>query len=133
MSSESDDELEMSIVSKGRHDIVVKQEGKISQGFFKTTKKTHPMFPFYEEKIKCDEYGEIIKPEDYKLAEIPAEGEENKENITAPDDVVEGTLIFQVSHLPFIRESYLEVLGYFDHNSHTKPLCHDCSLFFRYY
>lgn len=80
----------MCIVTKGRHDIVVKQEGKLSSGFFKTTKKTHPMFPFYEEKIKSDEYGEIIKPEDYKLAETPPENEENKENVQAPEEEIAG-------------------------------------------
>ncbi|KAF2897395.1 hypothetical protein ILUMI_08780 [Ignelater luminosus] len=78
--SESDDDIEMSIISKGRHDIVIKQEGKVSNSFFKATKKQYPMFPFREDKIKSDEYGEIIKPEDYKLADVVAEGEENKEN-----------------------------------------------------
>lgn len=71
----------MSVISKGRHDIVIKQEGKISGGFFKVTKKQHPMYPFHEEKIKCDEYGEIIKPEDYKLVEVSPDAEDNKENI----------------------------------------------------
>lgn len=71
----------MSIISKGRHDIVIKQEGKLAGGFFKVTKKQYPMYPFHEEKIKCDEYGEIIKPEDYKLAEITTEVEDNKENV----------------------------------------------------
>lgn len=79
--SESDDDIEMSIISKGRHDIVIKQEGKVSTSFFKVAKKQYPMFPFREEKIKFDEYGEIIKPEDYKLAEVVAESEDNKENI----------------------------------------------------
>ncbi|KAG5882199.1 hypothetical protein JTB14_021850 [Gonioctena quinquepunctata] len=78
--SDSDDDIEMSVISKGRHDIVIKQEGKISGGFFKVTKKMYPMYPFHEEKIKCDEYGEIIRPEDYKLAEV-SEGEDNKENL----------------------------------------------------
>lgn len=71
----------MSVISKGRHDIVIKQEGKISGGFFKVTKKMHPMYPFHEDKLKCDDYGEIIKPEDYKLADVNPDGEENKENI----------------------------------------------------
>lgn len=79
--SESDDDIEMSIISKGRHDIVIKQEGKLTGGFFKVTKKQYPMYPFHEEKIKCDEYGEIIKPEDYKLSEISTEIEDNKENL----------------------------------------------------
>jgi len=30
-------------------------------GFFKQAKKAYPMFPFKEEKIKWDEYGEFIK------------------------------------------------------------------------
>lgn len=71
----------MSIISKGRHDIVIKQEGKLTGGFFKVTKKQYPMYPFQEEKIKCDEYGEVIKPEDYKLAEVTADAEDNKENV----------------------------------------------------
>jgi cleavage and polyadenylation specificity factor subunit 2 len=79
--SDSDDDIEMSVISKGRHDIVIKQEGKTSGGFFKVTKKQYPIYPFHEEKIKCDEYGEIIKPEEYKLAEIVPEAEDNKENV----------------------------------------------------
>lgn len=45
------------------------------------------MFPFHEKKIRCDEYGEIIRSEDYKLAEAIGE-EDNKENIIKqePDD-----------------------------------------------
>ncbi|XP_044746186.1 probable cleavage and polyadenylation specificity factor subunit 2 [Coccinella septempunctata] len=79
--SDSDDDIEMSVITKGRHDIVIKQEGHVSGGFFKVTKKQYPMYPFQEEKIKCDDYGEIIKPEDYMLADINPEGEDNKENI----------------------------------------------------
>lgn len=71
----------MSVISKGRHDIVIKQEGKIQGGFFKATKKQYPMFPFQEDKIKTDDYGEIIKPEDYKLADTITETEDNKENV----------------------------------------------------
>lgn len=79
----------MSIISKGRHDIVIKQEGKGKENsFFKAAKKQYPMFPFQEEKIKCDEYGEIIKLEDYKLAEATIEGEDNKENIIKKEEDV---------------------------------------------
>lgn len=76
--SDSDDDIEMSVISKGRHDIVIKQEGKLSSGFFKATKKQHPMFPFHEDKIKSDDYGEIVKPDDYKLAEVVQETDEVK-------------------------------------------------------
>ncbi|KAF5272426.1 hypothetical protein FQA39_LY07894 [Lamprigera yunnana] len=95
--SESDDDIEMSIISKGRHDIVIKQEGKVSTSFFKATKKQYPMFPFREEKIKFDEYGEIVKAEDYKLADAVTEVEDNKENIVIKK---EETLISDVTELP---------------------------------
>jgi len=32
-----------------------------SGGFFKQAKKTYPMFPFVEHRVKWDEYGEFIK------------------------------------------------------------------------
>ncbi|XP_018322472.1 probable cleavage and polyadenylation specificity factor subunit 2 [Agrilus planipennis] len=97
-SSDSDDDIEVSVISRGRHDIVIKQEGKISSGFFKATKKQAPMFPFKEEKIKCDDYGEIIRPEDYKMADIAPEGEENKENIVLKKE--EEDFITDVTELP---------------------------------
>ncbi|KMR04774.1 putative cleavage and polyadenylation specificity factor subunit 2-like protein [Lasius niger] len=78
VSSESEDEIEVG-GARGKHDLLVKQESK--PGFFKQSKKQYPMFPFVEEKIKIDEYGEIIKPEDYKIAETAPEVEDNKENI----------------------------------------------------
>lgn len=60
VSSESEDEREMMTI-KGRHDLLIKSENKSQNGFFKTNKKQHPMFPFYEAKIKFDDYGEIIR------------------------------------------------------------------------
>ena len=39
------------------------------------------MFPMQEERIKFDEYGELIQPEDYRIAELSSETQdENKEN-----------------------------------------------------
>ncbi|XP_058062767.1 probable cleavage and polyadenylation specificity factor subunit 2 isoform X1 [Anopheles bellator] len=80
-SSDSDDELEMNIIT-GKHDIVVRPEGRSHTGFFKSSKKHYAMFPFHEEKIKYDEYGEIIQPEDYRMADLVPEtnGDDNKEN-----------------------------------------------------
>lgn len=71
LSSDSEDEQELAAI-KGKHDLlVVKSEiksqagaggvGVGGAGFFKSSKKQHPMFPFYEEKVKFDEYGEIIR------------------------------------------------------------------------
>jgi cleavage and polyadenylation specificity factor subunit 2 len=59
-SDESESEID-NAVARGKHDILVKPEVKSQSGFFKTNKKQFPMFPFFEEKVKFDEYGEIIK------------------------------------------------------------------------
>ncbi|KAK0084884.1 hypothetical protein PV326_006112, partial [Microctonus aethiopoides] len=83
ISSGSDDEIEVG-GGRGKHDLLVKQETK--QGFFKQSKKQHPMYPFVEEKIKNDEYGEIIRPEDYKIADAIPELEDNKDNLDIKPD-----------------------------------------------
>ena len=36
-------------------------QGKARTGFFKQAKKAYPMFPMMEERIKWDDYGEIIR------------------------------------------------------------------------
>ncbi|XP_075221606.1 cleavage and polyadenylation specificity factor subunit 2 [Lycorma delicatula] len=90
LSSESEDELEIISISKGNHDLMLKHDYNrpthTSSGFFKTTKKHFPIFPFFEEKVKFDDYGEIIKPDDYKLADINPEADDNKENLDIKDD-----------------------------------------------
>ena len=55
------------------------QSGKKGTSFFKNAKKSYPMFPFHEERIRWDEYGELIKPEDYMITEMnQAEEEKTK-------------------------------------------------------
>ncbi|XP_043473723.1 probable cleavage and polyadenylation specificity factor subunit 2 [Leptopilina heterotoma] len=84
ISSESEDEIEVG-GGKGKHDLLVKLESK--PGFFKQSKKQYPMFPFHEDKIKSDEYGEIIRSEDYKIVEkTENETEDNKENVEIKTD-----------------------------------------------
>uniref|UniRef100_A0A182JRJ0 Cleavage and polyadenylation specificity factor subunit 2 n=1 Tax=Anopheles christyi TaxID=43041 RepID=A0A182JRJ0_9DIPT len=88
-SSDSDDELEMNVIT-GKHDIVVRPEGRSHTGFFKSSKKNYAMFPFHEEKIKYDEYGEIIQPDDYRMVDIGPEtngGDDNKENGIKTEDI----------------------------------------------
>ena len=36
-------------------------------GFFKKARKAFPMFPFVENRMKWDDYGELITQDDYKL------------------------------------------------------------------
>jgi len=70
-SSDSEDEMMETSTSKPasnskvKHDIVMKPEQKKQTGFFKSNKSRFPMFPFREEKIKYDDYGELIKYEDF--------------------------------------------------------------------
>lgn len=92
-SSESEAELEeegpstSASTSKAKHDIIIKQEGKSRGGFFKQAKKSYPMFPYTEEKMRWDEYGEIIRPEDYTITEAPVMDEEvNPEKLVAESD-----------------------------------------------
>lgn len=93
LESSDDSEAEMEVDGafgaplKGKHDLMIKGEGKSKPGFFKQAKKAYPMFPFHEEKIKWDEYGEIIRPEDYMIAEaVPAEEEKAQKEAEPPEE-----------------------------------------------
>ncbi|XP_048486095.1 probable cleavage and polyadenylation specificity factor subunit 2 [Plutella xylostella] len=66
--SDSDDSLEMMVVT-GRHDIPVRSDHRTASRF-KSNKRHHAMYPCHDERTRYDDYGEIIKPEDYRLAEI---------------------------------------------------------------
>ncbi|PVD25584.1 hypothetical protein C0Q70_13242 [Pomacea canaliculata] len=84
--SSDESETEMEVDSfytsgvKGKHDLMRKAENKSRTGFFKQAKKAYPMFLFQEEKLKWDEYGEVIRPEDYIIADpVPADEEKSKE------------------------------------------------------
>ena len=75
LDDESDSDTEMEVVTKAgdakakvKHDIVMKPEtGKKQSGFFKSNKSKYPMYPCVEEKIKYDDYGEIIRIEDFLM------------------------------------------------------------------
>jgi len=75
LDSESDSDEEMEVSKPGdnknkiiKHDILMKADsGKKQSGFFKSNKSKYPMFPYYEEKIKYDDYGEIIRVEDFLM------------------------------------------------------------------
>ncbi|XP_046401848.1 probable cleavage and polyadenylation specificity factor subunit 2 [Ischnura elegans] len=114
-SDESEDEMDIT-----KHDLMVKTEhgadlsgavlgsvggGKITTPisggfFFKSSKKQHPMFPFYEEKVKFDEYGEIIRPEDYKMVEVNPEAEDNKENFEIKEEEIPVVTTADITEVP---------------------------------
>ncbi len=64
MESSSESEAEESEEPKKvttKHDLMFKSEAKARSGFFKQARKTFPLFPVKEEKIKWDDYGEFIR------------------------------------------------------------------------
>ncbi|XP_017267215.1 cleavage and polyadenylation specificity factor subunit 2 [Kryptolebias marmoratus] len=78
--SDMDDDLDQPAAVKTKHhDLMMKSEGSRKGSFFKQAKKSYPMFPVHEERIKWDEYGEIIRVEDFLIPELQAtEEEKNK-------------------------------------------------------
>ncbi|XP_041968998.1 probable cleavage and polyadenylation specificity factor subunit 2 [Aricia agestis] len=80
--SESDGELEMLVVT-GRHDIPARG-GAAPAGCFKSNKRHYAMYPCHEERPRYDDYGEHIKPEDYRLAEIVDADGEIRDVLPAP-------------------------------------------------
>nr|XP_026691028.1 cleavage and polyadenylation specificity factor subunit 2-like [Ciona intestinalis] len=80
-SDESDAEEPVNTI-QNRHDFIVPNEvPKKSGSFFKQLKKTFPMYPFIEPRIKWDEYGEIINPDDFRMSNIIQVDEEVKAEI----------------------------------------------------
>lgn len=70
-----------------KHDLMMTDEQNRGTVFFKQARKTYPMFPApVDRKVKCDDYGEEIDPQDYILVHQLQgtnnllEVEDNKEN-----------------------------------------------------
>lgn len=114
-SSDSDEEMEITRPgdksAKVKHDILMKPEvAKKQTGFFKSHKSKYPMYPFHEEKIRYDDYGEIIRLEDYMDTSEPpvttsldtaspqeAEPEEPQDVAEVPTKCVSSLQNFQVN------------------------------------
>ncbi|XP_027895378.1 cleavage and polyadenylation specificity factor subunit 2 [Xiphophorus couchianus] len=75
--SDMEDDLDQPAAVKTKHhDLMMKGEGSRKGSFFKQAKKSYPMFPVHEERIKWDEYGEVIRIEDFLVPELQATEEE---------------------------------------------------------
>lgn len=72
---ETDEEQEDDQVLVQRHDVPIPEETHSKKSFFKQH-KVYPMFPFHEEKLKWDEYGEFIKHDHFRIEEEPMKEEE---------------------------------------------------------
>uniref|UniRef100_A0A915NLU6 Cleavage and polyadenylation specificity factor subunit 2 n=2 Tax=Meloidogyne TaxID=189290 RepID=A0A915NLU6_9BILA len=55
--------------TSNNYDIMWRFEMNQRVSFFKQNKKQFPMFPYQEEKSRWDDYGEVIRPEEYMTAE----------------------------------------------------------------
>ena len=84
--------------TEARHDLMMPKAGDgKSKSFFKQVKKTYPMYPCVETKIKWDDYGEIINPQDFMIFDQHQSAggarrgpdEENKENKQKDEEMVE--------------------------------------------
>lgn len=66
--SESEDEEEP-MEMKSKYDLMLTDEKLRSKSSFFKQAKIYPMFPYKEERLKWDDYGEVIKPEDFMITE----------------------------------------------------------------
>ncbi|KAK8393685.1 hypothetical protein O3P69_006781 [Scylla paramamosain] len=73
-SSDSEDDEGL---QAGKHDIIVLHEKAGNQSMFQSCKH-YPLFPYHEDKVRGDDYGEFINLEDFEISGLK---EENKENI----------------------------------------------------
>lgn len=76
---------------KYKHDLMMSSrfDGKVKGGgFFKNAKKSYPMFPLVEKKIKWDEYGEAINPDDFSTFDTTKMFLDDKENYN--EEMIDG-------------------------------------------
>ncbi|KAM6201747.1 cleavage and polyadenylation specificity factor subunit 2 isoform 2-T2 [Rhynchocyon petersi] len=76
--SDVEEDIDQPSAHKTKHDLMMKGEGSRKGSFFKQAKKSYPMFPAPEERIKWDEYGEIIKA---RVTYIDYEGRSDGDSI----------------------------------------------------
>ncbi|KAJ0061179.1 hypothetical protein NL108_010483, partial [Boleophthalmus pectinirostris] len=131
--SDMDDDLEQPAAAKSKHhDLMMKSEGRTKGSFFKQAKKSYPMFPTHEDRIKWDEYGEIIRLEDFLVPELQANEEEKiklesaltngaKEPMDQDLSVVPTKCVSSIENLEIrARVSYIDYEGRSDGDSIKK-------------
>ncbi|XP_014272674.1 probable cleavage and polyadenylation specificity factor subunit 2 [Halyomorpha halys] len=122
-SSESEDEIQLLSVTKGSHDLVIKQERRKKNQ--KSLKKFYPMFPFIDRKVKFDEYGEFVRIEDYKApdtAKRPPEKKSKKkdDDIIDPADIPTKCVSYEKSLTVNAQVQYIDFEGRSDGESVQK-------------
>uniref|UniRef100_A0A8C6WE62 Cleavage and polyadenylation specificity factor subunit 2 n=1 Tax=Neogobius melanostomus TaxID=47308 RepID=A0A8C6WE62_9GOBI len=131
--SDMDDDLEQPAVVKSKHhDLMMKNEGSRKGSFFKQAKKSYPMYPTHEERIKWDEYGEVIRLEDFLVPDLQSIDEEKikmesgltngaKEPMDQDLSVVPTKCVSSIENLEIrARVSYIDYEGRSDGDSIKK-------------
>ncbi|KAI6205525.1 Cleavage and polyadenylation specificity factor subunit 2 [Aphelenchoides besseyi] len=62
------------------YDLMARFEQSQKMSYFKQTKKHFPMFPYIEERSKWDDYGQVIKAEDYTLVDSNQQNKPQRPN-----------------------------------------------------
>ncbi|XP_037088063.1 cleavage and polyadenylation specificity factor subunit 2-like [Pollicipes pollicipes] len=85
-SSDESDAGEAPLTADGHaeHDLVL-TNGKPNPLFYKSSKRQHPVFPHVEERIKYDDYGELIRANEFAVAEEEAKPEPVPEEVEPAD------------------------------------------------
>lgn len=77
--SDSEDEgIGLMFGGRSRHDLMMTDEKRGNKSSFFKQAKSYPMFPCKEDKVKSDEYGEIIRSEEYLIPDTSIAEEEKK-------------------------------------------------------
>ena len=82
-------------------------ENEPKRHFFKSNKSKYPMYPLHEEKIRWDDYGEIIRPEDWMDTSMATNTDPN-DDPNAPGFNGKIFHIFFFQKMNFDKKSYLK-------------------------
>lgn len=98
--SESEDENEDATMNatKSKYDLMLTDEKLRHKSSFFKQAKIYPMFPYKEERLKWDDYGEIIKPEEYMITEPTTLEEEVPESTF--QDIKEDMEVLEMKEIP---------------------------------
>jgi len=96
-SEDEDDEKSALSMNKSKYDLMLTDEKLRHKSSFFKQAKIHPMFPYKEERMKWDDYGEIIKPEDYTINEVSISDEPE---CLRMDEIKEDLEILEIKEVP---------------------------------
>uniref|UniRef100_A0A673AU12 Cleavage and polyadenylation specificity factor subunit 2 n=1 Tax=Sphaeramia orbicularis TaxID=375764 RepID=A0A673AU12_9TELE len=122
--SDMDDDLDQPAAVKTKHhDLMMKGEGSRKGSFFKQAKKSYPMFPSHEERIKWDEYGEIIRYSNFNVL-LEVQGKSHTRTyLPLPEPLTDQSTFMGINLRSFLcraRVTYIDYEGRSDGDSIKK-------------